>query len=157
MKSCIDWGTGGFTLDDFIFLRELIHRKNIRSILEYGCGISTELLMLLGVDILSLETRKEWVPPGANVILYTYPEFPKLDRRFDLAFIDGPGCEEFERAGKVPERKFSPIHAMQYTNLILLHDGGLGQIEVLLAGGFHQETEGFCGVGARDILFVRNE
>jgi len=159
MKSCIDWGTGGFSVDDWIFLRNLIRDRNIKSVLEYGCGVSTELLYMFGIDLVTLETRPEYVPniSGLCYWLYQYPEFPKLDRRFDLAFIDGPGAYEFERLGKIPERKFSPLHASQYTNLILLHDGGLGQIEPLLAAGFKQCPEGYNGVGARNILFVRNE
>jgi hypothetical protein len=162
MKGFIYWGTGGFTIDDWRFLYALIKERNIKSVLEYGCGVSTELLMLIGMDLVSLETRPEYKPenPGINVILYKYPEFPALDRRFDLAFIDGPGAQEFEMVGKIPERRHSPVHAMQHTNLILLHDGGLGQIEPLLAAGWKLDpinSSCFTGVGARDILFRKDE
>jgi hypothetical protein len=154
----MEWEKGGFCRDDWIFMRRLINQHQIKSVLEYGCGASTELLALMDLRVVSLESQKDYMRevPGADMILYQYPLFPALTERFDLAFVDGPGAYEFERAGKVPERKFSVIHAMIYADRILLHDGGQGQIQPLIDCGWHQDPPGYNDIGARNVLFVKS-
>lgn len=157
MKKYIEWGTGGFTRDDWKFLRELIRKENIRSVLEYGCGLSTELMLAEGLEVVALETQQDYLLdiPDSPVRLCTYLAYPDPGHRFDLAFIDGPGAYEFERTGLIPERQGAAIHALRYADLILLHDGGLGQPEIILDAGFRQDPPGFNGIGARMVLFRR--
>lgn len=149
-------GGGGFSFDDGIFLDSIIYKYNIKSVLEYGCGVSTRLLLMLGVELLSLESRLEYANvAGASIITYKYPDFPIINRFFDLAFIDGPGAYEFECKNKIPERKFSAIHAAGHSSMIFLHDGGLGQIDPLTDRGFKPITLGDLGVGGRNIIFIK--
>ena len=160
MKNYISWATGGFTESCWHTLYKVIRGHNVKTVLEYGCGVSTEMMLAIELDVTSLETQQDYLlgdgkDQCGNVILCTYPLFPAFDRKFDLAFIDGPGAREFEVARKAPERTQSAVHAIKYADLIILHDGGLGQIEPLLQAGFTQIPPGFSGVGARNILFQR--
>lgn len=128
----ITWGEGGFSPDSWSVVYDLIKKYHIKTVLEYGCGVSTELLMAVGMNVISLETQEEYANiPNANIILYKYPNFP-LVAMHDMAFIDGPGAREFEIRGAIPEREHSAFHALLHARkVIYLHDGGLGQEKAL--------------------------
>lgn len=153
----INWGGGGFSRDSWKTVYVFIKEFNIKSVLEYGCGLSTELLLAIGMEVLSLETRKEFMDiPEAKIILCDYYNYPKLDRRFDLAFVDGPGAYEFESKKKVPERRNSILHAKQYVNYIYMHDGGMGQIEPLENdSNWMKCSKGHTEKGYKDIFYRR--
>ena len=126
----INWGTGGFGAGNWKIVYDLIRKYDVKTVIEYGCGVSTELLMAVGCVVTSLETQREYADiPGANIIVAPYGQFPEDIGRFDLAFIDGPGAYEFEVRGVKPERRFSAYHAKRHANLVYLHDGGLEQEE----------------------------
>jgi len=125
-KLNIRWGSAGFGRDDWRFIYRLVQKYNIRSVLEYGCGLSTELLYVIGLEVLSLETQERFAKlyKDFNVVLCDYDEgYPAFSRRFDLGFIDGPG--EAERH----DRSKSVLHAKQYCDYIYLHDYDLYQFE----------------------------
>ena len=85
----IIWGTGGFARDHWAFLRELINKYEIKSVLEYGCGLSTELMLAMGLEVISMETLEEYADiPNANIFICKYPEWMEFNRKFDLAFVD---------------------------------------------------------------------
>lgn len=149
----INWGTGGFTPDNWKIVYQIIRSYRVDSVIEYGCGVSTELMMAIGLRVISLETQKEYADiPNANIILCEYGKYPSFNERFDLAFIDGPGAREFEVAGKKPERTLSAVHAKQYSNLVYMHDGGLGQNEV-----FDDKNWRVLRKGDSDLLCIRCE
>jgi len=130
----IAWGLAGFSKVHWHHLYGRIREFNIKSILEYGPGLSTELLMALELDLLSIETSDKFPDiPGAEIIMWDYNELPKLkiDRRFDLGFVDGPGGQEFGPRPQSPERKQSVIHAKKYCDYIFMHDNKLQQMKVL--------------------------
>ena len=159
MPNYISWGNGGFSRDNWRLVYAFIGEFNIKSVLEYGCGLSTELLLAIGMEVLSLETRKEFIDiPEAKILLCDYYDYPKLDRRFDLAFVDGPGAYEFESKKKVPERKNSILHAKQYVDYIYMHDGGMGQIEPLESDpNWEKYSKGHTEKGCKDIFYKKRD
>lgn len=127
----ITWGAGGFGAGDWKILYEFIQSRGVKTVIEYGCGVSTELMMAVGLKVISLETVPQYaVIPGANVLVFRYGEYPEGLGVYDLAFVDGPGAYEFESAGLTPERKLSAAHAKRHAKAVYMHDAGLGQNEV---------------------------
>jgi len=135
----IDWnGTGGtgvgdgggFTRHDWRFVREVALGLSVQTVIEYGCGLSTELMDVLGLDVVSLETQQQfadiYLAAGYNVMQCDYDEgYPHLIGPYDLAFVDGPGEQERH------DRSKSVAHAMDRSRLIYLHDYDLNQFEQL--------------------------
>ncbi len=125
----ITWNKGGFVPDNWRFVYELVRRFDIKTVLEYGVGLTTELLNVVGLKVHSMETQSifyDLYRQKFDVELCNYDEgYPELNRTFDLGFIDGPG--EAERH----DRSKSVIHAKKYCNFIYLHDYNLNQFEHL--------------------------
>ena len=129
-KSII-WGAGGFGINDLRFVYRVIRRYNIQTVLEYGCGLSTELMVSIGLKVTSLETQAKWAEPYLNdktfnVILCSYKDgYPQLSGKYDLGFIDGPGAAE------ISDRSKSVLHAKERCSYLYLHDYNLNQYEHL--------------------------
>lgn len=123
----IIWGQGGFAPEDWAFIYKYIKKYNIKSVLEYGVGLTTELLTAVGLEVYSMETQKEFYDLYSQkfkVELCDYEKgYPEFNRKFDLGFVDAPG--EAERH----DRSKSVIHAKKYCNYIYLHDYDLYQFE----------------------------
>jgi hypothetical protein len=151
------WGTGGFSRDSWKALYTLIKEYNIKTVLEYGYGVSTELMLAVGCQVLSLETQAQYADiPEAKVMGYNYPEFPVLDDAFDLAVIDGPGAREFEVMGLAPERTYSAQHAIKYARrFIFIHDGGLGQEKAFENNPEWELIYGVNQVGYQNIIYKK--
>lgn len=121
----IDWGgSSGFRPQDWMFIYKLILKYKIKTVLEYGCGLSTELLRVAGMKVHSMETIEKFYAPykerGYNIVLCKYGEYPDLGK-FDLGFVDGPGACE------IKEREQSVLHAKRFCDYIYLHDHNLKQ------------------------------
>ena len=127
----IHWDNGGgFGPDDWRVVYRLIRDHVVRTVIEYGCGLSTELMMAVGMKVTSIETVHKYADiPDAVILECEYGKYPEFYKMFDLAFVDGPGAYEFESKGIVPERRLSAEHAKRHSNLVYMHDGGLGQEE----------------------------
>ena len=154
----INWGIGGFALSSWCGVYNFIQKFRIHSVVEYGCGISTYLLLAINMHLLSLETRKEYILPDLeNIIKHVdYDNLPELKRKYYMAFIDGPGAYEFESAKRPVERAKSVIHAMKYVNYIYMHDGGMGQIEPLEASEeWIQWSKGPTGKHFKDVFYIK--
>jgi len=136
----INWqGGGGFARDDWAFVRTVIQALDVKTVLEYGCGLSTELMVAMGLDVLSLETQEQFADiygaAGFNVKLCDYDEGyldlrplavpPRELPRFDIGFVDGPGEQERH------DRYKSVEHAALWCSAIYLHDYDLSQFEQL--------------------------
>lgn len=122
----ISWGLAGFGRDDWNFVYRLIEKYRIKSVLEYGCGLSTELLYAVNLEVTSLETQRQFAEQykDFNILLCDYNKgYPLFNRRFDLGFIDGPGEKERH------DRSKAVIHAKEYCDYIYLHDYDLYQFE----------------------------
>lgn len=118
----MEWGGGCITSEDWNFLRDVIQKNNVKTVLEFGTGLSTLLMSDLGVTVVTYETMEGWIKkikelkPAADIRLWdgiTLPEKPPLPK-FDMAFVDGPA------GGK--SRENSTQLASQLSDLIIIHD-----------------------------------
>jgi len=78
----------------WILLASIADQRDVKSIVEFGSGLSTVLMNKLGIEIISLESFPEYLPQLdlKNSKIVTYNMFdlpPRFD--VDMAFIDGPG------------------------------------------------------------------
>lgn len=115
------FGNGAVSESDWEFIKSLIKKHNIRSVLEFGSGYSTVLFAKAGLKVVSYETHGQWIERVKSV-------FPDLDirkwngkvcneelGRFDLAFVDGPpGGYSREHSTKL---------ASEHAQYVLVHDG----------------------------------
>jgi predicted O-methyltransferase YrrM len=121
---------------EYDFLAEDASRRSIKTVLEFGPGISTFAFLSAKVtEIISLEYNKDWVDTytktfkeNKNVTVVHFENTPYLDikiankRKFDAAFIDSPTGGMY--------RKFSRINSMLYasarSDLLYMHDADRG-------------------------------
>lgn len=118
----MEWGGGCITSEDWSFIRDTIIKNNVKTVLEFGTGLSTLLMADLGIQVVTYETMEGWIKkikelkPAADIRLWdgvTLPEQPPLPK-FDMAFVDGPA------GGKTREN--STQLASQLSDLIIIHD-----------------------------------
>jgi len=117
------WGGTSITRPDWDFIRSIINRYKVKTVLEFGCGLSTLLFRSVGYDVTSYEADNygTWTDKlkGIN---------PKLDLRewdakseveggdYDLIFVDGP-------SGSI-RREISIKQSAELADLIIVHDAG---------------------------------
>jgi hypothetical protein len=105
---------------DWKAIEDVLDRESIRSVIEFGAGVSTKLFFERGVDLVSFETRMQWIEtvskecPGVICVHWNNADFPTrfLKRRFDLAFVDGQD-----------PRDSQAIVSRLVSNRIIFHDG----------------------------------
>lgn len=111
------WGSRSIYKKDWILLKRFIKEYNIKTVLEYGSGLSTELMLLEGLEVICLEQNPFWgghcQKVLKNKIIIYKDELPKIDRHFDLALVDGP-----QSGGRKPES----LHAIEHADYIWFHD-----------------------------------
>ena len=111
------WDSRSIHRKDWLVLKKFFKEYPIKTVLEYGCGLSTELMVLEGLKVTSLETIKYWADTcrrviGNEIILYEEGNLPYIEGMFDIAFVDGPKTK----------RTKSILHAIEHSNIIYLHD-----------------------------------
>lgn len=73
-----------------------VEKYNVKTCVEFGCGLSTFLLDLIGVKVTAFEDEIEYVHPILNilrqsvVVVYDDVLELKIESHYDMAFIDGP-------------------------------------------------------------------
>ena len=138
------------------FARRLCSR-GLRSVIEFGPGLSTHALHRAGCMVTSCETNPRayseltpLMPAGVTLHLYKHePALSGLRAAFDWAFVDGP-------AGDMLVDGKSRWHALEWCaqrcDLIVLHDakrpGEQRSIAALVDAGWNAERvdtpRGFC-------------
>lgn len=126
----IDWGKGKVSRGSWINIKAILRDYNIKTLLEFGSGLSTELFSLEDLDeIWSLDILEQHVErmrtalPNVKFIHYSKGNPPRPGRSFDMVFVDGPAGDrsrELAIANKVAIR------------VIYCHDWGRGQETVKL-------------------------
>lgn len=144
MKYNIPWGGWAIAEKDWDFIKDIIQKQEIKTVLEFGTGLSTLLISEIA-KIDTFETNKEWVEtirtkaPNGNVRFHLWngQDPPEIETGYDLAFVDGP-------AGKFmggPGREMSMRVASKYADKIIVHDAGREDEEELqgriLGSKFH--------------------
>lgn len=134
-KFGMSWGGYAIDAKDWKFLRDIILETKAQTILEFGSGLSTLLMLTLpGIEEINCyETDDKWCGKIRSVAIETGLVY-KLDMntwdgkeldlpegsRWDLAFVDGPkGIVN----GGVGREKAVEI-AAKYAKHIVLHDSG---------------------------------
>jgi len=126
----IDWGGGKITRADWKRIRKVLREYDVKTLLEFGSGLSTELFSLEGLDeIWSLDIlgwhvdRMKEALPEVKFINYVKGHLPEIDRKFDMIFVDGPAGDR--------SRELT-VANMVATKVIYCHDWGRGQETVKL-------------------------
>ena len=120
MKQEYKWQNvpGSIYKEEWDLLREIIKKYHIKTVLEFGCGQTTELFHSLGLDYLSLEASQAYIIKIKKVKKYHIQFWNKKEiysnKKFDLAFIDGPKGSD--------NREISFIIAKNISKFIVVHD-----------------------------------
>jgi hypothetical protein len=136
--SCINiaWGCGKIAWGDAYFLRDFIRENNIKEVLEFGTGLSTEIFAILGLKIVTCDTLKNHLELAsklqslnglADFIYYEeLPDFEKLypGKKWEFVFVDG---------GQGRDRE-TEIALTLSSKFIYLHDPGLSKYQLELPG-----------------------
>lgn len=115
------WGGGCITDQDWDFMKTTLVKHNVKTVLEFGAGLSTLLMTDLDLDVETYELQKGWVErvkelnAKANVILWDGSAYlPTKKDHFNFAFVDGP-------AGGV-NREMSTKLAAEFADVVIVHD-----------------------------------
>lgn len=120
-----EFGGGSLTERDWEFMQGIIEENNVKTVLEFGAGLSTLLLNDLGLDVITLEDKPGWIDkiksinPNCNIVQWdgvNVPEDIEINFKFDLAFVDGPAGGQ--------SREVSTKFASNHSNLVIVHDAG---------------------------------
>lgn len=119
------WGGTAITDLDWKFIEAVLEQYDVKTMLEFGSGLSTLLMQEVVDKIVSYETEQEAREEirellGENVTLQMWDgvNAPEISGGpvFDCAFVDGPFGGEF--------REHSFKYAAKYADLVLVHDAG---------------------------------
>lgn len=107
----------GIKPDDWYALEEIIHQFGVKSVLEFGAGISTYLFEAHGLHTISYETNERYAKlltkAGLRTKFFIWDNKSDLyfDGVFDLALVDGAN-----------DRKKQIQIAKQHAQVIVVHD-----------------------------------
>ena len=119
------FGGGSLTDRDWDFISGVMAKYKVKSVLEFGAGLSTLLFNDSRVKIVTYESKQGWIDkilalnPKCNIKLWDGKVFECAEKRsplYDLAFVDGP-------AGDFA-RDISTEAASIFANVIIVHDAG---------------------------------
>lgn len=152
------FGGGSLTERDWVFISDTIKKYDIKSVLEFGAGLSTLLFKDLGVKTITYESNQGWIDrikklnPKCNIILWDgliLSDVPSKVLLSDLAFVDGP-------AGDKP-REYSTKMASEYAKYIIVHDAGREWARKYQDEYLKPSFEGPIKGGHRCHLWIRKE
>lgn len=112
---------GALTEKDFEFICQTIDKYKVKSILEFGAGLSTLLLNDKLKNVVTYEDKQVWIDklnklkPGMNLRLWDGKTID-TDEHFDMAFVDGP-------AGDKPRENSTRIGS-ERAKIVIVHDAG---------------------------------
>lgn len=115
------FGGGALTERDWEFILGTLKKHNVKSVLEFGTGLSTLLFQEAGVKTLTYETHAGWIDkvkkinPKCHIELWDGINIPR-HMFFDFAFVDGPAGDK--------AREQSTAFASIFANVVLVHDAG---------------------------------
>ena len=91
----LEWSPGTIDPTDWVVLRDVLKERNIEKVVEFGPGVSTQLMDASGVKVHSFETDPiflEYIKRRIKNTTFTLWNglFPPVLEDYQLAFIDGP-------------------------------------------------------------------
>ncbi len=124
-KYGMQWGGGSVTDRDWIFIKELISKEKIKTILEFGTGLSTLLFQTMVDRVDSFETNMGWInkiKQFADDKIVTHHNWDGVTAtipqpKYDLTFMDGPAGGE--------KREWSTKYCAEHSSrFVIVHDAG---------------------------------
>ena len=118
-KKSAQWNAMSITADDWEIIKEVVESHDIKTVTEFGSGVSTKLLDGLGVKVTSFETSMTQIEksiqsvPGAKIIPWNGKSIHEISG--DMAFIDGP------HGGKNREPSYKTVVESNIP-LVICHD-----------------------------------
>lgn len=121
----LDWGKGAIDPLDWPFIEEVLRKHQVRTVLEFGAGLSTSLFLKFRhadgsqIAFASYETEKDWIGKvkdvcGVEPFYWNGREMDKQLQDFDLAFIDGPANGQ--------NREQATRLAANHAKIVIMHD-----------------------------------
>ena len=138
-RNAILWGEGRLTRGNWLAIKKVLFDYDIKTLLEFGSGLSTELFSLEPCierlvscdalkwhhDRMANQKLHSSVPgfktPDVELIHYEVGNLPTFDEKFDMVFVDGPGGNRTRELVLAKELAIKVIYC---------HDWGRGQEEV---------------------------
>ena len=120
-KYGIRFGANSFELGDWDLISDIIAEYNVKSILEFGSGLSTLLFNEKNMKVISYEDKQPYIDEiklknnKCDVRLWDRKSID-TDEHFDLAFVDGP-------LGGI-NREHSIRIASELAKIVIIHDAG---------------------------------
>lgn len=155
------WGKGSLLEEDWLFIKDLINKHDVKKVLEFGAGLST---ILLNDEVrnpgrqgwvTTYETMNHWIErmhqphlaPFADIRPWSGKD-AAIDDYFDLAFVDGP-------AG--PYNRCDAMRlAAEHADIIVVHDGNTPIEKEHMAKNFPADKFEILGKrGRRCYFFVK--
>jgi hypothetical protein len=124
----MSWGRWSIPSFDWAFLKDVLAGYGVRTVLEFGCGLSS-LLLSAHAEVESFEVDDQFRraiaakcgPENKLVIrLWDGVDCRPSRKHFDLAFVDGPRGKSTGGMG----RQHSMRLAAQYADVVVVHDAG---------------------------------
>jgi ADP-heptose:LPS heptosyltransferase/glycosyltransferase involved in cell wall biosynthesis len=121
----MSFGGGSLTDRDWAFISGAIKKYSVRTVLEFGAGLSTLLFYDAGVKTVTYESKQGWIDkiksmqPKVKIQLWDGVNMD-MDHRptvcFDMAFVDGPAGDQ--------AREHSTALAALMAKVVVVHDAG---------------------------------
>lgn len=117
----LEFNGGALTERDWEFISGVIDEHKVKSVLEFGAGLSTLLLNDKLKDVVTYEDKQAWIDklnklkPGMDIRLWDGKTLESR-RNFDLAFVDGPAGDS--------SREMSTQIASHDAPIVIVHDAG---------------------------------
>ena len=128
-KYGFEWGGGCITDRDWMFMKDIVKENNVKTILEFGAGLSSLLFGTMVDKVVTFETQQGWIQKIKDMAddeKHTFFQWDGINLeiddlleegiKFDMAFVDGP-------AGSM-NREWSTKFGSQLADIVIVHDAG---------------------------------
>lgn len=130
-KYDMHWGEPAIGKNDWDFIKNIIEKEKVKTVLEFGSGLST-LFISEFASVDSFDTDLEWakkiqakIPEGRNVHFHFWDgkqiELDKLSKTHDLVFVDGPPVRILGGVGMEASIKI----AAEHSDRIIIRNAGM--------------------------------
>jgi len=125
MPPDLKFGGASITDRDWEFMKGVIEKYKIKTVLEFGAGLSTILMSEKVSKIDTFEINNNAInkihkltKPPSTIKLWDGKKIRQSEplEKYDLAFVDGPSGGE--------SREFSTQIASEHANIVIIHDAG---------------------------------
>lgn len=125
------WGGWAISQKDWTFIKEILLKEDVGTVLEFGAGLSS-LLMSEVCKVITYETNAEWAKEigsktteknNLEIRLWDGEKIKEELPQFQLAFVDAPVGKLNGGIG----RQYSTEIAAKHSDRVIMHDAGRGE------------------------------